>query len=373
MKKAALVHFNHTEKDGLVGWADFRTSNWKPNYGDMLVCSALKRQIGVFDKYVRVGFGYELKEKVDIAVIRGSTYLHNKFDFEAAIKTLDSIDVPLAIVGLGAQNPTKDLTFLDNNKNAEIFIKKLAEKSKSISVRGEFSAEIVKRLGGENIRVTGCPSVFYTLKCPTVTLPELLASPQRRLGVSLHTGLMNDIFCRSPLEARELHGQLINFCIRNASSVSLYEQGVGLEFNIADKLLPYEQRVEAANEVIKRLNAKRYLTPEDLISRMVSVLTIEEWLSKARDQDALIGFRFHGNMVGLLQGSPCLYYVYDSRLEEFCEIYNLPWEDVTAEWKDPVKTMLDFDWSKTNAAIAKCYEEMKAFYAENGIAHVIGD
>lgn len=371
MKKVALVHFNHQEKNGLIGWPDFRVSDWKPNYGDMLVCSALMRQIGAFDKKVRVGFGYELKEEVDVAVVRGSTYLHGGFDFEGAIKTLDSINVPVVVVGLGAQNPTKDLTFLDSNEKAKEFIQKLAEKSQSISVRGEFTAEVVKRLGAKNVRITGCPSMFYTLKCPSVTVPELLASPQRRLGVSLHTGLMKNIFCRAPVEARELHGQLINFCIRNASGVSLYEQGVGLEFNIADKTLAYPERIKAAEEVIGRLNAQRYLTAEDLIARMVSVLSIEEWLAKARDQDAMIGFRFHGNMVALLQGSPCLYYVYDSRLEEFCEIYNLPWEDVVSPWKDPVKTILDFDWDKTNASIKKCFEEMKAFYSENGVAHVL--
>ncbi len=372
MKKVSLVHFNHQEKNGLIGWPDFRVSEWKPNYGDMLVCSAILRQIGTYSESIRVGFGGELKSSVDLAVIRGSTYLHNGFDFDGAIKTLDSIrDAPVVMVGLGAQNPTKDPTYLDKHEKAHEFLKKLAEKSKSISVRGEFTAEVLTRHGIQNVRVTGCPSLFYTLKCPSVNVPEMLASPQRRLGVSLHTGLMTNVFCRSPLPARQLHGQLINYCIRNASNVALYEQGVGLEHSIADRRLAFDERVNAAQEVIGRIGAQRYLSPEDLIARMVSVLSIEEWLAKARDQDAMIGFRFHGNMVGLLQGSPCLYYVYDSRLHEFCEIYNLPWEDVEADWKDPVKTMLDYDWSKANTAIARCHQEMKAFYSENSVEHLL--
>ncbi len=372
MKKVSLVHFNHQEKNGLIGWPDFRISQWKPNYGDMLVCAAILRQIGTYTESVRVRFSDQLKHEVDVAVIRGSTYLHKDFDFDGAIKTIDSIrDAPIVMVGLGAQNPTNDPTYLDKHEKAHEFLKKLAEKSKSISVRGEFTAEVLSRHGIQNVRVTGCPSLFYTLKCPSVHVPEMLFSPQRRLGVSLHTELTTNVFCRSPLPARQLHGQLINFCIRNASNVALYEQGVGLEHNIADRTLAFDERVNAAREVIGRIGAQRYLSPEDLIARMVSVLSVEEWLAKARDHDAMIGFRFHGNMVGLLQGSPCLYYVYDSRLQEFCEIYNLPYEDVESDWKDPVKTILNYDWSRTNAAIANYYTELKQFYTENDVDHLL--
>jgi len=372
MKNVALVHFNHQTTNGLIGWPNFRVSKWKPNYGDMLVCSAIIRQIGKTDKNIRVAFGNELTDDVDVAIIRGSTYLHHNFDFEAAIKTIDSInDTPLAIVGLGAQHPTKDVTFLDNQPKAIEFIKKISEKSKSISVRGEFTADILQRHGAKNLRITGCPSMFYSLECPEVSVPTLLSSHQRRIGVSLHTGLIQNIFCRAPKEARELHGQVINFAIRNSSSTFLYEQGVELEFNVADKDLEYSERINSANEIIKRINAERFLYPEDLTARMVSVRSIEEWLAKARDQDCIIGFRFHGNMIALLQGIPCLYYTYDSRLEEFCEIYKLPCIDVASDWVDPIKTMLDFDWSKTNNAIAKCYEEIKSFYTENNVQHIL--
>jgi hypothetical protein len=40
-----LVHFNHTTQGGLTGWPDPRTAKWMPNYGDMLVCDAVMRQL----------------------------------------------------------------------------------------------------------------------------------------------------------------------------------------------------------------------------------------------------------------------------------------------------------------------------------------
>jgi polysaccharide pyruvyl transferase WcaK-like protein len=101
------------------------------------------------------------------------------------------------------------------------------------------------------------------------------------------------------------------------------------------------------------------------------VRNVEEWLARTRDVDAMIGFRFHGNMIALLQGKPCFYWTYDSRLAEFAELYALPHQDVTAPWTDPLQAMLDHDWDRTNARIRALYAELKAFYAENGFDHAL--
>jgi polysaccharide pyruvyl transferase WcaK-like protein len=155
------------------------------------------------------------------------------------------------------------------------------------------------------------------------------------------------------------------WAIENAANVSFFEQGVLLEYDVADHDLPYEERRAAALEVIKRIDAENTIKPERLMAHMVSVKSIEEWLAKARDLDAIIGFRFHGNMVALLQGKPCYYYVYDSRLTEFCKLYGLPYQDVTEDWRDPAQAMIDHDWDSANARMSGCFDEIKAFYAEN--------
>lgn len=367
--QTALVHFNHVETGALTTWPDMRTSNWKPNYGDMLVCIALLRLLDM-GQTTRIGFGETRAVQADRAVVRGSTYLHNQFDFSAANRTLDAIDAPLAIVGLGAQNPTLDPTFLDSNAGARNFIARLNDRGASISVRGAFTAEVVARLGGRNIRVTGCPSMFYTLTCPQVRLPEMLTRPERRLGLSLHTGLARNIFCHDPVAARRMHGHAFAFALRNARTVALFEQGVMAEYNVADRTLGFGRRVAAAEAIHRAMSNSEPnpgFTPYDLIAHMVSVQSIEEWLAKARDLDAIIGFRFHGNMVALLQGAPCFYYVYDSRLTEFCHLYGLPYQDVSAPFANPVTCMLEHDWVEANRRIAACHTEMKAFFAENAL------
>ena len=85
----------------------------------------------------------------------------------------------------------------------------------------------------------------------------------------------------------------------------------------------------------------------------------------------MIGLRFHGNMVALTQGVPCFYYVYDSRITEFCRVYRLPFLDVEQPWRNPVTAMLEHDWDDTNRAIQQCYDELVAFYEENGVQHTL--
>lgn len=366
-----LVHFNHTGRRGRVGWPEPGSAGWWPNYGDMLVCAALLRMVWT-GTVLRVNFGDPKPVRGKRALIRGSTYLHGQFDFAGACRTLDQIDAPLVMLGLGAQHPVADPRFLDGHAGARDFIARLNERGASISVRGAFTAEVVARLGGRDIRVTGCPSLFYSRRRPEIRPPEMLQRPERRLGLSLHSGLTGNLYCRAPEAALRRHGEAIGFALRNAATLALFEQGVPQEYRAADRALGFGARVAAAEAVAARISGgigggAAGITPYDLIARLARVTSIEDWLARAADLDAIFGFRFHGNMVALLQGLPCLHYVYDSRIAEFCTLYGLPAQDVEEEFRDPVAMMLAHDWDGTNRRIAATWEEMQAFLSENGL------
>lgn len=371
MTTVGLIHFNHATRNGQVTWSDMGTTDARPNYGDMLVCASLLQHVDPEVDRFRAKFGMEINQDLDVALIRGSTYMNRRFDFEKAVKTVESIDAPLAIIGLGAQSPEQDVEFLDDLPMARRFVEVLSEKSKSISVRGEFTAAVLTRLGAKNVRVTGCPSLFYSRRIPEVRMPMLLGSDKQRLGVSLHTGLRNSMYCRDPENARAKHVMAMLHAVRNASKASFFEQGVKLEFDLADQRLSFDDRRAAARAVLDRLDGTGLLTEEDLIAYTVSVRSIDDWLSKARDLDGMVGFRFHGNMVALLQSIPCYYWVYDSRLKEFCDLYKLPYQDVSEDWVDPVKAMLDHDWDSANAAFRNCYSELRGCFEDNGIPHCL--
>jgi polysaccharide pyruvyl transferase WcaK-like protein len=159
---------------------------------------------------------------------------------------------------------------------------------------------------------------------------------------------------------------LLSSLARNANAPRIFEQGNLLEYSIARHDAPYRDRLAAARRLIELLNIVD-LTSDQLVSYFVSIQSVEEWLGKVRDLDVLIGFRFHGNIIGLFQGLPCFFYCYDSRLKEFCELYRLPYREVEYDYEDPVRIIADHDWSKTNDATRSCYKEMYDFFIENNI------
>ncbi|MCA0405417.1 MAG: polysaccharide pyruvyl transferase family protein [Proteobacteria bacterium] len=363
--RVGLLHFNHIMKNGLIGWDAIDTWDWKPNYGDMLVCAAILRQVEHSDSK-GVLFGYRAPKNLDYVVMRGSTYLHQEFDFDSAIATLESIQCPVAVVGIGAQSAGLDPTFLDGHEPARRFVSMLAERSKSISCRGAFSAQVLERLGAKSLRITGCPSLFYQGAPQKVSIPPLLES-FGRVGLSIHSELGNSIFCRDGAKTRALHGELISALEASDARYVIFEQGNEVELKLSNRKYPFDVRKAAAAYVLERIGLSGKMSEEMLISRFVSVLSVEEWVGKGRDLDAMIGFRFHGNMVGLMQGLPCLYYVYDSRLHEFCELYKLPYQNVEEELSPPITKMIEHDWEAANAAIRRCYDELLAFYQENDV------
>ncbi|MBT9293157.1 polysaccharide pyruvyl transferase family protein [Prosthecodimorpha staleyi] len=368
MKLVALVHLNITHKGLIFGWPDMRVST--TNYGDRFVASAIFRQINTAN-FRSFMFGQDVPDNIDYAVVRGSTYLHHQFQFEKANRTIDSINAPVALVGLGAQNSTQDPRFLDGNSDARSFVARLNEKCSSISVRGDFTAKVVERLGGKNIRVTGCPTLFYHLRTPEIAVPEMLRGQRRSLAISTHIALGKTMFCRDPDLTLALQGRTITHAIKNSAVTTIYEQGTRLEYDVADRSLAFGERLRAAQGAVSKLKADLYLSPLDLMVRTVSVRTVEEWIARMRDHDAAIGFRFHGNMVAMVAGRPSFYFTYDSRLSEFCDLYHLPSRAIEDGWQDPIQAILDHDWAETNRRFAKAFGELKAFYEENGVDHTL--
>ncbi len=368
----ALVHFNHRDLgDGDAGWRTPGPGERHPNYGDMLVCAAIVRQLVPTDT-VRVMFGSEHVEPVRSAILRGSTYLSRRFDYDQATQTLEALDAPIAAIGLGAQSAGDDVSFLDDIPSAHRFVKVLSERSASISVRGHFTAAVLERLGAQNVRVTGCPSLFHQLEPPQVSPPERLRHDERRLGVSLKTGARKSRFCRNPAATLRKQSRAIEFALHSARSVTLFQQGTPQECAVADPDSPRAARLAAAAAILERFPASSTLRPDDLVDHMVTVRSVHDWLGRAAEHDAMIGLRFHGNMVALAQGLPCFYYVYDSRITEFCRLYRLPFLEVEQRWVNPVTAMLEHDWNATNRAFKRCYDELVAFYDENGVEHTLG-
>ena len=178
--------------------------------------------------------------------------------------------------------------------------------------------------------------MFYTLRPHRGSASRpAWAAQGRRLGVSLHAGLHRSRFCHNVGALLRKHDPGDRVRPRLLGEVALFEQGVLREYVVGDAERPMAERLEAASKILARFPDGHRVQPADLVDHLVSVRSAGSGSRRPRGLDAMIGFRFHGNMVALTQGVPCFYYVYDSRITEFCRLYRLPHLAVEDPWVGP--------------------------------------
>ena len=78
------------------------------------------------------------------------------------------------------------------------------------------------------------------------------------------------------------------------------------------------------------------------------------------------GCRIHGNIVPLLAGIPCLVDIFDSRVRELSEFFNIPGKLLTYD-KDPFEYYQIIDYSKFNQNFPRLYENFQKFMGGIGL------
>ena len=153
------------------------------NTGNLLIGDAIRRHLttgtlrSVDDLMRRLGAprtlprfasleqldGKQIETDFDVIVIGAANFLHSRFDFGAWATFLESVRLPCVIVGLGGQAPdySHRITVPDGTRR---MLQPIADRSVSLGVRGHFTADTLRRMGITNVRVIGCPSMYWTCK-----------------------------------------------------------------------------------------------------------------------------------------------------------------------------------------------------------------
>ncbi len=87
-----------------------------------------------------------------------------------------------------------------------------------------------------------------------------------------------------------------------------------------------------------------------------------------RGLDLVLGYRLHGNLMALANGTPSIYFTYDSRTVEFADTFQIPSIDVFAGQDFRLEEHWDQSrFDRFNAAYARVYGEMRDFLDENRV------
>jgi len=303
----------------------------------------------------------------DYVFLRGSNYVHAEMDWERTSEVLRRLKIPVLAFGIGAQAPVSgDLQLSEDTKTV---MRLIADSTASMGVRGAYSAEVMHGLGIRNVRIIGCPTAFRANKPDLrIKLPPL--DQVRSVGVTLRREV-SDSYAQDIERYLNFHRDLVK-AMADRFDVTLMSQGEAEEKKFA--LGSAEQKAQAMADLRANGWASSWFLDERLEqlyqSRMFYSDVVAEYEQLVRRLDLVLGYRLHGNLMALANGTPSIYFTYDSRTVEFAETFRIPSVDVFSG-KD---FRLEDYWEQSrfdrfNAAYAQTYAAMRDFLAENKVAN----
>jgi Polysaccharide pyruvyl transferase len=339
------------------------------NSGNILFYSSVHRAISVPGAEI-VPDGYALERPTTLPL---ADIINNEFDsvvipmansfresfLPHLVRLTDLVKrlkVPVTVVGVGAQlqlHETPEHVSGEYRRTVTGFVKAVLERSASIGVRGEFTADMLKTfgIGEEQVDVIGCPSIFtngqaapLVKKTPTLTADSLV-------GLN-YTPKVKDI-------AAFLEQATTQF------PKSIVVPQTHRSFNM---MVWGENRRGEVNPGLPQYTGH----PLYLNDRMRFFIDASTWIDYMRGLDFVAGTRLHGNIAGVLAGTPSLLIAHDSRTFELAKYHGIPYvmDTTLGEGLDLAKVYEETDFSSFEAKQPETFERYRNFLEKNDLDNI---
>jgi polysaccharide pyruvyl transferase WcaK-like protein len=308
-----------------------------------------------------------INAEYDYVFLRGSNYVHAQMNWSRTADVLRRLKIPVIAFGIGAQAPVSGK--LELSEDTRTVLRLIAGSTASLGVRGAYSAQVLNDLGIKNVRIIGCPTAFRANRPDlAIRLPAL--DMVKRVGVTLRREV-SKTYAQDIRRYLTFHRDLVK-AMANRFDVTLMAQG-----EIEEKKLALGTPVQK-EEAMAALRQNEWATSwyldeamEGLYrTRMFYSDVVAEYERLVRGLDLVLGYRLHGNLMALANGTPSIYFTYDSRTVEFAETFQIPSVDVFSGRDFRLEEYWEqarFD--RFNAAYAQVYGAMSAFLSENKVDH----
>jgi hypothetical protein len=288
-------------------------------------------------------------------------YHQDGFPYERATRFIEQLDIPFTSVTESIQSGAYDYAPDFHKRLApEVvrYLKTVADRSRVVGARGEFSADVLAKLGIRNVEPVGCPSLYLN-------------------GPALNPSLLQ----KKPFE--EVRNVAVAYSNYQLSPTSLIAKVLAWAANrdfyfveqsstIIPKLLYYPHRIEAADF----LKAHRWYGGLDNLRRLYNRNRIryftnyQNWKSFLGRMDFVFGARMHGLTPAVHSGVPAYFVAHDSRVREMCEFFKLPFASEQSLAGTPlrIEDLYDrADYRETAAAYPGRYRHFIDFLQRNEI------
>ncbi len=296
-------------------------------------------------------------EKFDAFVIPLANAFRPQFRdrLENLTAFVKGLTIPVVVVGVGVQIDgfDQDLAVLEGlAPDVQAFVSAVLDRSASIGVRGELTRDYLRGLGfaDSSIDIIGCPSLFLHGPDFCVEPPQDRLQSESPIAVSLTAKV-------------DKMGEILNRQAAKYPALCYVAQDRG-----TIELLLWGDTGHGDDSPLP-VHTGHPLYQQDRIRAFVDPWT---WLEFMRTCAFAFGTRFHGNVAGLLAGTPAMLLAHDSRTVELADYHAMPYRRIKDVGVDvDAQDLLDaFDPSTFNKAYPDRFQAYVDFLDRNGLEHI---
>lgn len=339
------------------------------NTGNLLIGQSLLEQVKVTD--VHVGHDIdpeEASERFDMILIPAANFIFKNFDFGYLADFIEATTLPCMMVGLGAQAPAADGTLMEGIPAGTMRLLQLvADRSKVIGVRGDFTAQVMNDFGFKNVEPLGCPSLYRTLK-RELKIKRTHTADGLRLSLN---GSSNVVEHSVSVEAAKMvERALLRLSVEKGLNYVLQNEIPEMTVQLNDD--PTTDDLAIMGTLVNRFDLG--VSPQEyaahIRSKFRSFFDLKSWDEYIQTFDASIGTRFHGNLIALTNGVPAFVITHDSRTTEMAELMRIPHRRVDQIDRFDVGDLFaSADFDAFEARYTQLYDRYAVFLSKNGVKH----
>jgi hypothetical protein len=255
-----------------------------------------------------------VKELCDVVVFPAANQINSRYNWGKQADFIEKVDLPCVVVGLGAQASELD-TNIELQKGTVKWVKAIASRSHCIGVRGEYTADVLAKLGVKNTVVIGCPSNFIN---PNPSLGRVI---ERKLRVEPRNLVINESAGRDRLKFVER--KLVDWlCLYGGNYVCQSpENMIALARKRFDEV--EQSYIEKLHQyLLPRLAYEEFLV---FVKQYFQIFfSVNAWLEFLSSMDLSIGTRMHGNLLSIQSSTPGICIYHDSRTQELSRTTLIP-------------------------------------------------
>ncbi len=332
------------------------------NSGNLLFSTAAVRLLSVRDAEVlperfnvTPDQADEINERYDRFVVPLANAFRPEFleYLERLSATVEKLKIPGTLMGVGAQAPGEGDRAALKPLDAAVtrLCRAVLERSESIGVRGEFTAQYLNDLGFKQVEVIGCPSIFLRDGAPHIPHGASRLSADARVAINLTPHIPG---------IRELATHHAR-AYRRSTYVAQESRDLRLMMRV-----PFRARRDDLAEA-PQVPGDAYMTP----NRGRFYLDPRTWVHDLQRTDFSFGTRIHGNIAALIAGVPAFVLAHDSRTLELARALDIPHLQVTNVASIRAEELYEqAEYLTFNKNHSQRLARMKSFLERNGIKHI---